>query len=129
VVNTLGTGDTYVETPGYNGATYRMTMYYNGPTETTTYQNIIVPNGTYTLSAWVVGGAVQTTAYMYASNYGGSQLTANVIPLETGWENWTLVTIPNIVVTTGTITIGGFSYNPSPGSNDWVSWSNFSLTN
>lgn len=127
VSNTKGTNDAYVEDTGHNGAAYRMTMYYNGPTETTAYQNISVPNATYTLSAWVVGGGVQSAAYLYASNYGGTQLSTNVIPLETGWGNWEQATIANIVVTTGTITVGAYSSNPSPTSNDWVSWSDFSL--
>jgi hypothetical protein len=127
VTNTQGTGDTYTEATGYNGAACRMTMYFNGPTETTAAQTISVPNGTYTLSAWVVGGSVQSTAYLYASNYGGTQLTTNVIPLETGWENWAQAALANIAVTTGTITIGAYSSNPSPPSNDWVSWSDFLL--
>lgn len=117
----------FTESGGHTG-NYRLTQYSANPEQTYTYQNINVPNGTYTLTAWVVGGGAQTAAYLSAKNYGGSELTANVIPLETGWPNWKQVTISNIPVTTGAITIGAYSYSPSPTTNDYVSWDDFVLT-
>jgi predicted GH43/DUF377 family glycosyl hydrolase len=117
----------YTEAGGHTGG-YRLTQYSTSPEQTYTYQSITVPNGTYSLSAWVMGGGAQAAAYLSAKNYGGSEVTSNVIPLETGYPNWEHVIINNITITTGTITIGAYSYNPSPTDNDWVSWDDFSLT-
>jgi len=100
----------YTEGSGYAGA-YRLTHYKSSNYEVDTSQTLTnIPNGTYTLAAWVVGaGAATDNVYMDAKNFdsGGSHPTRNV-PLN-GWPNWTRITIPNIVVTTGQCTVGFYS--------------------
>lgn len=62
-----------------------------------------LPNGTYTLSAWVKSSGGQALANLYAADYGGSELTA---PLTKAMSAWTQVSIANIAVTNGTCRLG-----------------------
>lgn len=104
----------YTETGGRNG-TYRLTHYRSSSFTVSTYQTITgIPNGTYTLKAWVRSGGGQTSCYMYASNYGGTERKVN-IPSNT---NWNQITISNIQVTNGQCQIG--FYTDSPGGT-WCS--------
>ncbi len=117
----------YTET-GSHGGSYRLTHYSSSPFQVYTSQTVNgIANGSYTLSAFVVGGGGQNAAYLSAKNYGsGPELTANVIPYESGWENWSQVVIPNIAVTNNSLTIGLYTYDPNGGT--WVSIDDFELT-
>src|SRR5690606_23259795 len=64
-----------------------------------------LPNGIYTLKAWIKNGGGQNECYMNAKDYGGPELKVN-IP-KTGV--YTQITIPNIKVTNGQCTIGFYS--------------------
>lgn len=95
----------YVETygGGYSGShhgTHYATYSYAVDT-TQTIANL--PNGTYTLSAWVKSFGPQS--FMYIKGFGGSntEADANINP----WlPTWTQIIIPNIQVTSGQVTIG-----------------------
>ena len=74
-----------------------------------------LPNGTYTLSAWVKSSA--TGAQLYVKS-GGAQKTS-AIPSTT---TWTSVTIPNIAVTSGQAEVG------ATGSGQTVTIDDFALS-
>lgn len=113
----------YVETGGHSG-TYRLTHYKASAYEVYTAQTLTgLTDGYYTISAWVVGSGGQTAAYMDAKDYGGPALQAN-LP-QSGWPNWTLVTIPNVAVVGGNLTFGFYS-KANPGN--WLSVDDIRIT-
>ncbi len=63
-----------------------------------------LPDGTYSLSAWLQGGGGETTLQLSVSDYGGDPLTIDIV--NTGWLVWNTPTIPEITVTGGKCTIG-----------------------
>ena len=69
-----------------------------------------LPDGTYTMTAWVENGGGQTTAQMFAYPTGGSNMTVNLPAAST----WTEVQISNIQVTQGTAWVG-FTINANSG--------------
>lgn len=62
-----------------------------------TYQEVSVPNGTYTLSGFVKSSGGQSGCWIAVSQYGGSELRANI----TAAEDWKQVQLENISVTAG----------------------------
>lgn len=62
-----------------------------------------LPDGTYTLSAWVLNGGGQNSAYLYAKGYGGGELQAT-LPVD--GSDWEYVSIEGIEVTSGSIEVG-----------------------
>lgn len=74
------------------------------------------PDGTYTVRAQVVSVGGQNYAFLSAKDYGGRELKAN-IPAS-GWPNWQELTIQNVRVTNGQITVGVYS-NAKAGN--WLS--------
>jgi hypothetical protein len=78
-------------------------------TATTAYEATIaqtltgLPNGTYTLAAWVESSGGQASADLFASGYGGAEMDA---PLTKAMSSWTAISIPGIQVTNGTCQIG-----------------------
>jgi hypothetical protein len=114
----------YTETGSQTGS-LRGTHYKATPYEVYTYQTITgISNGTYTLRAWVVSGGGQYSAFMSAKWYGDNvpELKANIPG--TGWPNWSQITISNINVTSGQITVG--FYSNAPGGT-WLSFDNVEL--
>ncbi|KRE69737.1 family 43 glycosylhydrolase [Paenibacillus sp. Soil750] len=88
----------------------------------TRYQDLTnLPNGTYTLKAWVKSSGGQSTAYIYVSNYGGSELRYNV---NSAISSWTQITIPNINVTNGKARIALYSV---ANAGNWVNVDDWSL--
>ena len=89
-------------------------------TDTTAYQATIaqtvtgLPNGTYTLSAWVQSSGGQSIARLFARNGGGSEQDAAV---NTAIPSWKQVTISGIAVTNGTCQIG---LDTTASANQWV---------
>src|SRR5262249_35561017 len=65
-------------------------------TATTAYEATIaqtvtgLPNGTYTLAAWVESSGGQTSADLFASGYGGAEMDA---PLTKAMTSWTAISI------------------------------------
>jgi Cellulose binding domain/Glycosyl hydrolases family 43 len=85
------------------------------------YQNSSLPNGTYTLSAWVKSSGGQSSANLYAKNYGGSELDRS---LNQSMGNWTQVSVTGITVTNGSIQVG---VSTNGGSGTWVYADDFNL--
>ncbi|MDG6107626.1 cellulose binding domain-containing protein [Dactylosporangium aurantiacum] len=85
------------------------------------YQNISVPNGTYTLSAWVKSSGGQKSANLYAKNYGGGQLNRSI---SQSISNWTQVSITGITVSNGSIQVGVSS---DANAGNWIYADDFSL--
>lgn len=71
-----------------------------------------LPNGYYTLKAWVWRVGSQTTCRMEASGFGGTTMT---MPINAG-TGWTQITISGINVTNGTCTFGFRSVSPGGAS-------------
>lgn len=94
-----------------------------GAFELTASQKIVgLKNGVYKLSAWSQGAADSCTNQIFAKNSNGDRLSADIN--NTGWAVWSQVTINDIVVTDGTLTIG--SYLNAPGGY-WGSYDDFEL--
>jgi hypothetical protein len=74
-----------------------------------------LPNGTYTLAAWIESSGGQSMAQLFAKNFGGAEMDATV---NKAMGSWTHVTISGINVTGGQMDIG-VSTNAS--ANQWVS--------
>lgn len=86
-----------------------------------TYQNISLPNGTYTLSAWVKSSGGQKKANVFAKNFGASEMNSSI---NRSIGSWTKVTISGINVTNGSIQVGVFS---DANAGNWVNVDDFSL--
>jgi len=88
----------------------------------TRYQNISLPNGTYTLSAWVKSSGGQKKATIFATNFGANEVNRSI---SQSMGSWTKVTIPGITVTNGSIQVGVSS---DANAGNWVNVDDFSLT-
>jgi hypothetical protein len=86
-------------------------------------QDINLPNGTYTLSAWVQSSGGQNSAVLAAKNFGGADLSYS---LAKGIPNWTLVSIPGIKVANGKCRV---SIDSDAMANNWVQIDDISLIN
>lgn len=64
-----------------------------------------IPNGTYTLSIWAMGGGGENDVKLYARNFGNGK-TISVKIVNTGWKEWKQYIIPDVPVTNGQCTIG-----------------------
>lgn len=64
-----------------------------------------IPNGTYTLSIWAMGGGGENDVKLYARNFGTDK-TISVKIVNTGWKEWKQYIIPDVPVTNGQCTIG-----------------------
>jgi hypothetical protein len=80
-----------------------------------------LPNGTYTLAAWVESSGGQSVAQMFATGFGGAEIDASV---NTPIANWLQVSIPGIVVTNGTCQIG---VRTTASANQWLDVDDFTL--
>ncbi|MEV5720703.1 family 43 glycosylhydrolase [Amycolatopsis mediterranei] len=87
----------------------------------TRYQNISLPNGTYTLSAWVKSSGGQKKSTIFARNFGGSEVDSSI---NRSIGTWTNVTISGITVTNGSVQVGVFS---DANAGNWVNVDDFSL--
>ena len=95
----------------YQGTFWKAASYTVGIHQTVTG----LPNGTYTLSAWIKSGGGQNTARMEAKNCGGAQQNYN-LPKANHWRKFT---ISNINVTNGQCTIGFYSV---ASANQWMNF-------
>ena len=96
-----------------HSGSYMLTHYKSSAYQIYTSQTLTgLPNGMYTMKAWVRSSGGQTACYMAAKDYGGgSELTASLTSVP--GSGWTQVTIPNINVTNGQCTIGFYSNAPA----------------
>ena len=85
------------------GGFFRLTHYKATAYQVRTYQLLTsLPNGTYTLSNWVMSGGGQNSCQFYANGFGGAEKAADVPQTAT----WTQLQIPGIAVTNGQCEIG-----------------------
>ncbi len=84
---------------------YALHYWKDSPFAFTVSQTVTnLPDGTYSLSAWIQGGGGENSLQLVASDYGGgAPLSADV--KNTGWLVWSTPTIPQITVTGGKVTI------------------------
>ena len=94
----------YTETGGHNSQ-FRLTHYKATAYQVTTSQALSsLPNGTYTLRAWVQSGGGQTTCQLYARPNGNAAAEqALTLPTTT---TWTQITLPAVLVSNGQLEIG-----------------------
>jgi hypothetical protein len=83
---------------GHTG-NFCMQQSYPSDYQASMSQNITgLPNGTYTLSAWVMSSGGQNSAVIAAKNFGGPDMTYSIAqPI----DDWKQVSIPGIKVTNG----------------------------
>jgi hypothetical protein len=96
-------------------------QYSSGAYEASMYQNISLPNGTYTLKTWVKSSGGQSTARIYVKNYGGSEKTSSINQSISSWRE---ISITDINVTNGSIQVGIYS---KANAGNWVNVDDFSL--
>jgi arabinogalactan endo-1,4-beta-galactosidase len=101
---TTSTADADADYTEWNGhsSQFRLTHYKASAYSVQTSQSLAnVPNGTYTLRAWVTNGGGQTTCQLYGQS-GGVDKSLNLPTTST----WTQINVPGIVVANGQCTIG-----------------------
>lgn len=82
-----------------------------------------LPNGSYTLKAWIKSSGGQNVCNLYAKNYGGNEVDFSA---KTAIGSWAQVVVSNnIIVTNGQCEIGLYSDSPA---NNWVQIDNLTLT-
>ncbi|MFC6225873.1 LamG-like jellyroll fold domain-containing protein [Hymenobacter artigasi] len=100
-------------TGALHGTHYRNAAYY-----AFTHQVIAnIPNGHYTLQAWVKGSGGQNKAFLLARNFGGLLYTTIPATPNGPAGAWTLVKIDDIVVSTGQCDIG---FESDAGPNQFI---------
>ncbi|MEC0232126.1 glycoside hydrolase [Paenibacillus alba] len=111
----------YTQAGGLSGGSKEGVHYRTIPYTVYTSQNTSLPNGTYTLNAYVRSSGGQSQARMVAKNYGGAELSMNIPANPT----YTQISIPNIHVSNGNVEIG--FYSVANGGN-WIAFDNVTLT-
>jgi hypothetical protein len=96
----------YTETKTPRSGAYNLAHWSSSSYEVSTYQSVTnLPNGLYTIKAWVRSSGGQNTAVMNAQNYGGAEMRVN-IPAS---NNYVQITLSNINVTNGQCSISFYS--------------------
>ena len=110
----------YADTYGgsHSGARHG-THWSSGAYKVWTYQNTSLPNGDYTLQAWVRSSGGQNYCALAAQYHGGPWTAVNISVA----SDWTLVTLP-VKVSSGRIEFGICSFG-NPGN--WVHFEDISL--
>lgn len=99
-----------------------MNQSYASAYQASMYQNVTgLPNGKYTLKAWVKSSGGQKVCQIFAKNFGGTEKDY-VINKNIG--QWTEVTISDINVTNGTCQVGVYS---DANAGNWCRVDNLSL--
>jgi hypothetical protein len=121
-----GTTDPYLLIP-YASATpygnYTWRQQYNQDYKATLKQTITdLPNGTYTMYAWVKSSGGQKESNIYIKNFGGDEIRASI---NEEINDWTLVVVSeNIRISNGQCEIGVYS---DALANQWVLVDDFAL--
>ncbi|MFF2371610.1 ADP-ribosylglycohydrolase family protein [Agromyces sp. NPDC058110] len=115
---TSGDAD-FSEAGGFAGG-YRLTHAKGSAHQVFTEQTLSgLANGTYTVTAWSVGGGDQSSAFLSVKGYGTSvpELTSRASTL--GWPEWRRLSVSGVQVTNGQLTLG--MYTDSAGG----TWSSY----
>jgi hypothetical protein len=110
-----GYGSTSHSSGGIYGVHYGNNAYTADTNQTLTN----LPNGNYTLSAWVKSSGGQTSASLYVNGNGSAARSVSLTSATPGsWSGaWTLVVIPDVVVSNGTAKIG---FASNAGAGKWL---------
>jgi hypothetical protein len=95
-----------VNAPGGRTGRWAMTLAHTGQTMGSVIQNVTLPNGTYTLRAWVRSSGGQRVARVYALADGSSEIARQ---LDAAAGEWIEVTLPRIAVGEGRVQVGFYS--------------------
>lgn len=82
---------------------WAFTLQHGDRTQGSAFQDITLPNGSYTLRAWVKSSGGQAVARLYASGHGGKEVARE---LNRPLAQWTEVSLPGIAVSSGSVQIG-----------------------
>lgn len=111
----------------FRTGTNNFNFYHTAAFNFNLYQYISsIPEGTYTLSVYAMGESNTkiTELYLYAEQYGGPKLTQTISV--SGWASgYAQFTIPNFVISSGTIRIGVYGSFPV---STWGHIDDFELT-
>lgn len=111
-----------VTTGGTKSGKYKVDFWSVDDYEQSMYQNVKVPNGTYSFSTFVRYSGDQDILRLEVKKFGGETITKE---LDTsGVDTWTEYSIDNILVTDGQIEVG--VYTNANGGN-WANFDDFSL--
>ena len=106
----------------------RLTNWSNTAFKVTTSQTVSsIPNGTYTLTAWIMRDTRFTTQYLFASSYSAADSAAKMT-VDTASASstvYTQITLSGIQVTNGTCEVGLYSEAADTGV--WANLDDFSL--
>lgn len=92
---------------------FSLQHWYAQSYQATTYQDVTdIPNGTYTLKAWVKSSGGQNTCNVFAKAFGGLEKD---YAINSSMDNFTEITIPDINVTNGKCQVGVYSDAPIGG--------------
>lgn len=83
-------------------------------------QDVNLPNGNYTMKAWVKSTGGQNSALIYVRGAGDDK----IVNVNKAMSNWTEITIDNINVTNGTVQIGIYS---DANAGNWLMADDFTL--
>lgn len=86
------------------------------PYKTKTYQEVDVPDGRYNFYGWVRSSGGQKEAYVYAGE--------NKSNINTAIDEWTLVTIEDVLITGGQVEVGFYS---DAAADQWAFFDDFAL--
>ena len=108
----------YTQADAAEDGSYNLVMYATSAWNSNVSQTVTgLTNGLYTATAYVETSANITQAYMFAANYGSSNLYSySPKGAGGGLTGWKKIVIPYINVTSGQCTIGFFGQD-STGSN------------
>lgn len=104
----------YVEPGGHSGS-YQGAHWKNSSYAVYTYQTVSIPNGSYTLKAWVRGSGGQKAAQLEVKDYGGAKRKVNIGTA----SSWKQISITDIAVTNGSATYGFWS---DASANHWINF-------
>lgn len=116
-----GTSDANSNTTGGHTGRFSMQQKSTSDYKSSMYQNIGLPNGTYTLKAWVKSSGGQNTCDLYIKDFGGSEMNYSI---KNAINNWTQISISNINVTNGKCEVGIYS---DAKANNWCQVDDISL--
>lgn len=111
----------YVNTLGGRTGRWALTLRHGGKTIGSAVQDIVLPKGVYTLTAWVKSSGGQGVAKLYAGGHGGAE---QALALNRPLAAWTEITLPGIKVDTGHVQIGVYAEGKE---GDWLSLDDVSL--
>ncbi len=95
-----------VNTLDSHSGRWALTLTHAGHSMGSAIQQVKLPNGTYTLTAWVKSSGGHSVARLFAAGHGGAEaardLTGAGVP-------WTQIRLPGIVVQNGSVQVGVYT--------------------